>query len=781
MKFRLALATLMLVALPRFSIGISNMSLLTMLEFNRNTNSTLWPACDAAVQFVINHVNSRSDILPQYRLVLHHEDQGANALLSNYAIMNYLRSHGDTYISPVVFGPTKSCQTSGLTLRNLDLTTFSPQCAGPFIVERKNLYSTLYSAMAPANLQAWSMLSFITHVGQWKEIGIVTNRNNPNEYKRAEFLADIAVKHDVNVLFYSNELPFTMETMENLKKSNARIIGVVINQRPLCLQFLCLAHKAGIRAPFYVFIFATYNCMITDIDSQILPDGCTKAMIAEQTTAMISAGTYGGWTGTDDFQNSLGYNYNYFKQEFEKLVSDRLLPDSGTELVCHDTAMAIVITLDRSEQILKRDFNLTLQAWNDYPNIVGKVVNETASKVEFQGLRIHDFKYNSNGQLDEDMWIGQSMKGKGLRLLYRMKYIGTKNLSLSERNLTDFQIEQRNEIIWYTKTGKKPKDLSQIEIKSQPCSIAFPIAIGILVAFSFLSFTFFTVTQQQRQPDNAFASNMTSTVALKSGCFVLTISSMVHSIGAISFPNFECQIRFLGSFLGLACLFPTLAANLSAYVNIGILYNLKHLDTAVERKVSRNTKQSIDKQIQSSARVMNKQRFRSKIVHEMDEAKVQRQWNRRITLGITTLVPSLITAIAIWTALFPLSLKFDFTKPLYDSEVDVYYRHKIGFCQNYQQLTWLLIFILIFTILLFGSAISAFQIKKTGVDKKYQCFVTRLNIATMNAGTFFYFCCFLVLLLNNSGQCILINCIAFTEVSIAISTQLTLMAPQFDK
>ena len=785
------------------------MSILTMLQFNPETKQTIWPACDTAVQFVIDHVNSRRDILPQYNLIIQHGDQGPNAVLSNYAIVNYLRDHdgdgtgADTFVSPVVFGPTKSCQTSGLTIRSLGLTTISPQCAGPFIVERKGLYSTLYSAMAPANLQAWSMLKFIKHVGQWNEIAIVTNRNNPNEYKRAEFLADIAVQHDVDVLFYSNEYQFTMETMENLKQSHARIIGVVINQRPLCLQFLCMAYKAGVRAPLYVFVFATYNCMITDISSQNLPDGCTMEMIEQQTMAMISAGTYGGWTGTDDFTTSFGYSYDQFKYGFEKLANGKQLPDSGsTELMCHDTAMALVLTLNASEQVLQQNYNLTLRDWSEYPEIVGNVVNHTASKVNFQGLRINHFKYNAKGELDEDKWIGQSLKGKSLRMLYRVRYIGPNNLTLAERSLDHFELEMQNEIVWYTKSRKQPKDLSQMQIRAPTCSIAFPITVGILAGISLLVHILLAVLKQQ--PASAFP-NMIPTVAIRCGCLILTVSSLVHSVGSIYFANLECRIRQFPTFLALACLFPTFAVKLGSYVKVGILYHLNRLQVQSAETINENSRISVKttgfnaKVLTSRAsRQPRRKRFikyranlvkdrnrqlKGSIFEEVDEVKIKRQLNKSISIAISILVPLLVVLVIVWTIAFPFSRQFEFSDPNYDDDLDVYYQQRHETCHGPHELAWTLTFVIAFTLMMFSSVISIGRVKKTGLDERFRSWHSRLSMAAINLGTVFFSCCFITVLLWSSKAklCLIANVIALSEIFIAITTQLLVMAPPFNK
>ena len=267
-----------------------NLTVLTMLPMSPD-GQLLHVACNAALNLVIENVNNRSDILADYELVPVLRNEGPFATQANVDLVNFVRHAEDNKqtISPAVLGPTMACHFSGATARSLGFVTFSPNCHGPYIIERKKGFH-LFTLQAPALNLVHAMLAFITKIGKWSEIGIVTVRSNPNYIIMAKFLQEQAAKNNVSVLAYSSEYELTLDSMLAVAASRARVIAVMIIEGPTCAQFLCLAHQAGLRPPTHAFIFITFSCMFVDYANVPLPDGCTYEMVKEQMTAMFSAG-----------------------------------------------------------------------------------------------------------------------------------------------------------------------------------------------------------------------------------------------------------------------------------------------------------------------------------------------------------------------------------------------------------------------------------------------------------------------------------------------------------
>ena len=696
------------------------LQMLTLLPFNNN-GKVSWPSCLAAIQFVFKHVNQRDDILADYHLEEFVGDQGSSAYEANARLAEFLRNENKTiFKSPVIFGPTISCQWSSLTVRNVDMVTFSPQCAGPFIRERKHLYSTLYSAMAPAMTQAWSMLYFIKHVGQWKEIAVVTNRNNPNEYKRGEFLTTIAIQHGIKVLYYANEYKFTDGIMQELKRSNARIIGVVINQRPNCVDFLCMAYRNGIRAPLYVFVFTTFNCMIEDVDAIALPEGCSRDMLETQSAGIVSAGTFGGWPeiGGEIKQTHFGYDYNYFQNEFLNLTEGLALPDFDTRLSCHDAAVASVLTLNQSDHILKQNFNLTLKDWEQNSKLIGKIVNESASKLDFQSLRIGRFKYSKNGELAEDLWIGQSLHGKGSRILYRLKNKGEEGKE--SVNLDSFEPIRLNDITWFTQTGEKPKDLSQVEIRH----FKFPTAVVAVPMFflgchslilSILPFSF----NRQNKNDIYFRFPHKMMVVLI--CFVLNLSAAVHIFGPTNFTQVECHFKYV----------PTAIANgfVTSLVCINLWCYLKFVASKAPQRQPSG---------QSRPRIYRSVTFN---LHP---------WVNTTFITIVTLLIAIV--MIVWSISDPMHLSIEYSDIEMDFKTASYVKSEILSCSSQNQHIWIAILLIIHCLHLISILYPAIALKNYQIPRQYVTNCQKFRLTALNLTTIASFFVLISLILDSNYQ-----------------------------
>ena len=273
-------------------VNCDNRQELSILSLMQQPNGILQSqSCNAAIEIVLENVNKRNDILPGYKLTHVVKDEGGSARLANVAMVKYQweSEQQGRLMSPAIFGPSIACSFSGATVKALGFVSFSPQCHGQYIIDRKSYYS-LYSVQAPGQQQVWPALAFIATVGKWKQIGIVTHRVNPNEYLIGEFMQKVAVPNGIEVLTFSNEYEITMDTVLELKKNDVRVVVVPIVQVPVCLRFLCLAHKAGLRPPNYVFIFILFNCLVADLHSIQIPQGCSIDILQEQMSIAFAAG-----------------------------------------------------------------------------------------------------------------------------------------------------------------------------------------------------------------------------------------------------------------------------------------------------------------------------------------------------------------------------------------------------------------------------------------------------------------------------------------------------------
>ena len=121
-------------------------SLLTLTSF-KNGQVAL-PACSAAIDFVVNHVNNRSDILADYKLTLQYENLGDFGAFSNNALFKYLRSDENKTILPIVL-ISQNCESVGRTIKHQNMVILSPYCHGIEMLHT-NIHTTLYTVHSKA-------------------------------------------------------------------------------------------------------------------------------------------------------------------------------------------------------------------------------------------------------------------------------------------------------------------------------------------------------------------------------------------------------------------------------------------------------------------------------------------------------------------------------------------------------------------------------------------------------------------------------------------------------
>ena len=444
--------------------GKEKLSVLTLLPFSPN-GQVAQVACNEALKIVIENVNNRDDILKDYELVQTIANEGPTATLANVEFVNFVRKaeENNETISPAAFGPTIACHFSGLTAKMLGFVTFSSKCHGPYIADRRKGYR-LFPMQAPAVDVLHGMLAFITEIGKWSEISIVTLRSNPNLYMLAEYLERMATKKNVDVLLYSNEYNFTLKSMTALKDSGARIHAVFIVARHLCAQFMCLAHRAGLRPPSHVFLFLLFNCLMEDISDVPRPDGCTDEMLKEQLSTSFGVGGSLEYIPTGNVTenqiiSSLGYGYESFQQRFVEKTKGMQVADYSTRLLCHDSMMVLTMALNRTDHILRTNFNKTLLNFKDDSEMIQELLAKSVMEQKYVTLRNGPVEFNTNGDISELYLAGQLVNGS-MRYLFRSKVgQGSSSTSLLDKDI-DFQI--MSEPIWAGLNGKIPKDLSHV-------------------------------------------------------------------------------------------------------------------------------------------------------------------------------------------------------------------------------------------------------------------------------------------------------------------------------
>ena len=531
------LCILFLTLLCQACWGKHLLQMLTLLSHNGKGQLTM-PACDEAIQIVLEHSNDRQDILPGFQLTNQVADEGVAARESNRAIIDFEREIEDNSSvtkAPIIFGPSRACDFAGLTTKELGYVSVSPQCGGAYVVRMKAEFNLpLFSVQQPGSIALMSMLYFIKNIGHWNEIGLITLRNNKNLLELAEIVEKIATENDVNVLHYDSEMEVSRQSIVNMKNANVRVLVITIGQPAMCLDIWCWAYREGMRGPSHVFLFHIFNCITIDLSTAKIPDGCTKEEIAEQIGSSFAVGnSLEHSENVGNVVTPLGYNYDEFEKEYERRSFGKGFADPQFRHACHDSALLGVLAMNATENILNEKYNTSLENFDDNRHLVQSVLTESILDLHFTGLRIGNMSYSKkNKHVSESNYIVQIHNGSLLYLL-ELKPMPDENGTIKLENVQ--LIKKMADPIWNTPSGKAPKDLSSATEIVESCGLSMQVIFALL---SGLLAIFQTMTTAQYEKLNY---NLSWKLALIFSFLLLNVSVFLHAIGLDIFDNLTCR------------------------------------------------------------------------------------------------------------------------------------------------------------------------------------------------------------------------------------------------
>ena len=505
-------------------------------------------ACMAAHQIVIDAANAKKDFFPEYHLKLRIRDEARNAQNAPSSLFNYLledRENG-SFVSPVVVGPSITCQYVSFAAKHVYITQFSQFCAGPWLV-RRDILPGLYRVQMPGEYSVIASMLFMLQVGHWRQFGIFTYSLNINEYTMAKKLKEMGEENGMEIVHYTSEDDITLPMLQQAKKDGSRVIAMIYLQVAMCVKILCHAYNAGMRAPQYSFVALVF-CSFTPTKDMKLPPDCTVEMLEEQLKVTF-------WVGPaqiavrNNGPTSLGYDLPVFEQRLNEILDYQTAPDADQRHLCHDTMLAALTTLRNADYELRRKHNMTIMDYKNNEQFVSYYVNKSATEVEFDGLRIGKIKYSPRFELsNEQIWIMQWWDGE-IRWLYEVPWTdnGTQSIK-SLYNLKTYKLRENQPVQWLTKHGGPPKDLSYHirQSKNLPTSTMTIVCAlaGFGCIFNFANIIIALVKRKELVATNRL--HIPSDFAMIFLCLLGNASAVFISVGKITLADdFYCSFSLV--------------------------------------------------------------------------------------------------------------------------------------------------------------------------------------------------------------------------------------------
>ena len=728
---RLTLVLLACILVPLVT-GKEKLPLLTMLPFDIGRGFH-YSGCQAAVEIVIEHVNNRSDILHDYEIELVFKDEGRKAELANKAMVDFNRRNEQNLTAPLIFGPVYDCHSSAATAKEMGFVMMSPGCTGQNIIERKKRYR-LVSSQAPSKNLIWAAMAFITQIGQWKEIAVVTHRLSPDEYLLGELMAQIATKNGVKVLHFSNDYEITMETIEAVKTSKAVAIVVAIYQPNVCVRLMCLAHQTGMLAPRHVFLLPQ-NCLFENTSSieQFLPGNCTISMVEEFMKTAFGFGAFEKPLETDSISHlsSLGYSANDFEQQYQIKTSGIAQLDQNFRYFCHDAMMMLILALDATVGNLRLEFNNSLAMFKNKPHLVQKMVFDSIHNQSFNTLRIGNVRYGNDGEIFENYVITQ-MDDQGKRQPVAYTKYHTDHLQIE-----NMDVEEIDKIQWQTETGDPPRDFSSIQ------NLRLVFSIEFLATFSSL-----LIVASVIHIGSAVIFNRDFLLTRELIKYCLTIGCVFYNLTGVFilvfhrfFPDIECSVRRFAFFFSLSFIDGCLLA-ISVHCN-ELAVQIQKQSEKKSRRMRRMRPKISSKQAMTKKIIRNNwyhgsvQRF----ILQLYGFSTQSEWLTGVIFGIIFIFISFFT-LSLWITQDSMVLTYFESEIKFDNLTGNYFYQSWTKCVSQNNFMWGMVTLVFQIVSLVSAACFAYRSSKVRrIPHELRSLANRIFFAVTNSLMLLLACC----------------------------------------
>ena len=517
-------------------------------------------ACLAAMQVAVDICNNRSDILPGYHLEIDDRDESRGGVLNPKQISTFYRDM-EGNLSPIVVGPFHGSESASLPAKMFDTVVFPIGGATPTLVEYRHLYSNTYRVMTPATDGLYAMLYFIKNIGQWREMAFVSSLNYRDENKIKLWVQKLAGDMGIKAVSSDSGYKWDMEFTAKVKNGGGRVIYLATIVKTLIVDMLCNAWILGMRAPHYVFLVSIIAFAHPQTPNLEYPDGCNAEILTEQLKITFFPGIT--LSSPNNFgPSSFGYDAVEFEHMFQQRLATKNPPDYIERYICHDSMMAALITLNRTEnRLLQR--NMTLRDFRNNTKIVRENVEASAAGLEFMGLRIGKIKFSENQQIEHEPYYMFQFIDGNMNLRFQVK----KHENYTKGDIDKYHLKVFSEIQWQTKTGRPPKDLSAI--RHIFLDMSFPVFLTLTVICSILALSKLLLLLKVGT-STASKNWKLERIPLTMFCFLLDISA-IFSLLETYFHNIPLCIALytfgLGSFTAVSC-----------WIFFSFAFSLKHFN-----------------------------------------------------------------------------------------------------------------------------------------------------------------------------------------------------------
>ena len=437
---------------------IKPIRILALVPWPDNREHAGWdagPDLLAAGRVAVKEINSRSDLLPGYKLEMIEAGHEACGLTDiNMGVLNLAANAINPPNSTVAVVVGLYCSTSAKVIAPIAGISGLIQLSAansPLFRKNSNSFPHMWRFLVSASVYADMMIALMERFG-WNKVGVVQDLETVFHSEIAESFLQRLHRDPLKSVGYQAGLVMTKPTLiasalKNLKQTGSRIIFVSATG-PQTAKLLCLAADLFMYYPDYMWIITDFLVSSLEYEAESI-EGCNSEKIRRALNgSLIGYFNIGPKVDSVVFVNASNETYGQYKAKYTKELDNIKTDFQNTTIegdalyagILYDQIWAFALSLQIALPELRRN-NISIEEYKyGQPNTTA-ILENALSQVSFQGVTGH-IKFSKDHEVSTPIDIYQVNNGKEVLIgIYTVSNNNTYSLDINISHIVDDDIE----------------------------------------------------------------------------------------------------------------------------------------------------------------------------------------------------------------------------------------------------------------------------------------------------------------------------------------------------
>ena len=402
----------------------------------------------AAGRVAVKEINSRSDLLPGYKLEMveaGHEACGHSE--TDMGVINFVDNAINPPNSTVAVVVGLYCSTSAKVIAPIAGISGLIQLSAansPLFRTKSDSFPYLWRFLVSASVYADMIIALMKRYG-WNKVGLVEDLDTPFYSGIAhQFARAVNNLNDKEIIYQGGLVntndQFINTTLSGIQSSGSRIV-IVSATRHETTKLLCYAADKGMYYPNYMWIIVDLGVSYLETEVKSI-HGCTVDKLHRALEGSLVSYFKLQLDNTSVFLNASNKSYMEYLQNYQNETEQANVNGTSDKYagILYDQIWAFALSLQIALPELRRN-NISIEEYKyGQPNTTA-ILENALSQVSFQGVTGH-IKFSKDHEVSTPIDIYQVNNGKEVLIgIYTVSNNNTYSLDINISHIVDDDIE----------------------------------------------------------------------------------------------------------------------------------------------------------------------------------------------------------------------------------------------------------------------------------------------------------------------------------------------------